>query len=816
MDCSKQVTNMVIEVERLVKEVPLPESRKIVDLARFVEDIRRVERHTMICNFGGSLVHTRTEHMGISSVLHYRCCKILCCATEYVWTSNPESIHMDSVWGALSIGIGHSQSEELFAVIQTQYMSATTYQKYERLCGTLMKQSALDSIKSAIGEEMNAAIAEGSVNEDGAACITVIVDGGWCKRSYGHSYDANSGVAVIIGDRTKKVLFAGVRNKFCCICKTADSRGVEARKHACNANWAGSSTAMEADIIVEGLRWLQDDHGIICTKIVGDGDSSVMAKIRERMSYAKKTPVTKIECANHAVRNFRKKIEAAANNTKAFPGKDGLRARNLLKKFSAKLTSHTRLTISNFSAGGSSGQDLQKALHIIPYHIFGQHGTCPETFNCNVKPEDDHVPLLKHVGMWQNIEDAIIRLSAMAGSLIKNKTNNPAEIFMSAVSKTSGAKRVDYSKGMSYSRRVNVAVLAYNKPGQAWHQNTFKKMYKRSPKSPMSRMILKRYHNLHRRQLTRCRRRLCVPPATSSTSPSSPNDVAVVPRVATKKNTAGPDLEYGACDADSPLLASLCSDYYTRNVTVTEEKRKEIEEQTRLQVECPRWTRERRLRITASNAKKVARRRDSTPSANLVRQLLYSSTFSSEATDWGSVKESVARDEYEKVTGLSVAPCGLFVDLQNPFLAASPDGIVHNEPNDPYIVEIKAPFNARHYATVKQACEESKKFPLSLSKGQYNLPRSHEHFFQVQVQMQCCDVERCDYVVYLPNDIEIVQVKRDREFMATIMPKLKSFYMDCVLPELADSRIERGMPLREPMRIMEAKRRADGTKEKKM
>ena len=37
---------------------------------------------------------------------------------------------------------------------------------------------------------------------NGYPAITVIVDGGWSKRSHKHSYNAKSGVAIIIGKQT--------------------------------------------------------------------------------------------------------------------------------------------------------------------------------------------------------------------------------------------------------------------------------------------------------------------------------------------------------------------------------------------------------------------------------------------------------------------------------------------------------------------------------------------------------------------------------------------------------------------------------------
>lgn len=43
-------------------------------------------------------------------------------------------------------------------------------------------------------EERDLAIQNGHVDDDGIPYITVVVDGAWSKRSYGHNYNALSGV----------------------------------------------------------------------------------------------------------------------------------------------------------------------------------------------------------------------------------------------------------------------------------------------------------------------------------------------------------------------------------------------------------------------------------------------------------------------------------------------------------------------------------------------------------------------------------------------------------------------------------------------
>lgn len=61
-------------------------------------------------------------------------------------------------------------------------------------------------MKAAGEEEKRIAINKGHVNpSDGIPYITVIGDGGWCKRSYGHGYNASSGVVSTINDFSKTV-----------------------------------------------------------------------------------------------------------------------------------------------------------------------------------------------------------------------------------------------------------------------------------------------------------------------------------------------------------------------------------------------------------------------------------------------------------------------------------------------------------------------------------------------------------------------------------------------------------------------------------
>lgn len=108
--------------------------------------------------------------------------------------------------------------------------------------------------------------------------------------------------ACIIGKHTKKCLYLGIKNKYCYGCQYYERNNKPTKDHNCFKNYEGSSTAMEAEIIVEGFSRSIDIHGLRYLEFIGDGDSSVFARLRERVSYGRK--IKKLECKNHAIKNY--------------------------------------------------------------------------------------------------------------------------------------------------------------------------------------------------------------------------------------------------------------------------------------------------------------------------------------------------------------------------------------------------------------------------------------------------------------------------------------------------------------------------------
>jgi hypothetical protein len=130
----------------------------------------------------------------------------------------------------------------------------------------------------------------------------------------------------------------GVRNKYCSVCQKSEINKTDTPVHKCFKNWSGTSTSMEADIIVEGFTQSISMHNVIYDKIIGDGDSSVMKKLTLTKPYGADVFIQKIECINHLLRNYCNRIVDISTRRKSSSGKvvPGL-LRKLLKDRRLKL-----------------------------------------------------------------------------------------------------------------------------------------------------------------------------------------------------------------------------------------------------------------------------------------------------------------------------------------------------------------------------------------------------------------------------------------------------------------------------------------------
>ncbi|CAN7937485.1 unnamed protein product [Ixodes hexagonus] len=259
---------------------------------------------------------------------------------------------------------------------------------------------------------------------------------------------------------------------------------------------------------------------------------------------------------------------------------------------------------------------------------------------------------------------------------------------------------------------------------------------------------------------------------------------------------------------NSEKLKIAC-ETFVNSLDLSEEQRDELEIETRGQADCPRWKDERRKRLTASSFGRVCKIKPTTSCECTVACLLY--TFvCTPAMQYGRDNEPKVIERLETDKGVSVQKCGLFVDREYPYLAATPDGLVGEDT----VVEVKCPENSNYLTPLEGVqrkkiafCEEVE--IGGVKTGAIALKNSSNHWYQVQGQLNITRRANCLFVVWTQKDMSVEIIIRDDEFWNNKMIKqLDKFYTFCLLPELVDPRRSRSMSIRDPDYIQNAKKNA--------
>ncbi|KAI4454827.1 exonuclease phage-type/recb c-terminal domain-containing protein [Holotrichia oblita] len=678
--------------------------RRIVNLAHVLKEYENIILHRTKCSMGRMDIVKETRR-GIISLLHFHCMN---CEKSYVISTDPswkdnDSSNTSIVWGSLSVGLGHSQCEEIFGILDIPFMATKTYAK-----------------------------------------ITLDIKKG-----------------VIIGAETKKPLYLGVRNKLCSACAYYKRNKVPPKHHTCSLNFSGPSTAMEQDIIVEGFCLSLSQHGIIYKYLIADGDSSVYARIVEKVQYGR--DVVKIECANHMTRCVSDKLYKLAANTR-YP----LLSRKLLTERVDNITRIERLVKGVRTAIKNNCNNptaLSQELSNAASHVFGRHTNC-RAFCKKKNLEDENLVANMDDAVWMEIKKIIEPLINKSDRLSYNVTTNQAERYMSLIAKCTGGKRVNFSKRWSYTTRAYAAAISHSH-GPGWHKNTW-------------RGAIGKYFNI----LCEKRNRICKKMQGKSskkrkrTSPVS--DIHYGP------NASAPDINTVEMIQKTELFLN------TLNVRASlPENRNNIEISTRGQHDNSYWKELRKSYLTASNFGQVIKRKADTHCHNLVKKLLYTSKeILSPAILFGRTHEQVAIDKYESSTDTEVRRCGFFIDEDNPFLGASPDGLVGNNG----LIEVKC-----LYSVNKLMENHKKNVCYNIRDSQIQLKRNHNYYYQIQGQLNITKKEFCDFIIFTKDDFHVERIFKDRELWhEQMLPKLQSFYRECILPEIIDGRVPRGMKIRDP------------------
>lgn len=415
------------------------------------------------------------------------------------------------------------------------------------------------------------------------------------------------------------------------------------------------------------------------------------------------------------------------------------------------------------------------------------------------------IPTTINPKLHHDIQTALTRLVRKANQLIDNETTNIAESWMHIRSKFDGGKVINRSQSGSWEHRCMGAGLQQNR-GKQWGPEIWKQITTSSPNPFFINAAERSAKKLESDKKRKAKDKV---KAKRRKSKYARIDDTVTARKAYSRHDGGVLPDESDNDVSPDHLDRLKTGFYETKVVVTPEEVKAIERQTLDQADNEQWFNERRKRITASMSGGIAKMRATSKRSKKVQQLLYNIFRGNTATRYGSEKEDETRQQYityMKQNGhpnLTVEACGLFVSLENPWLAGTPDGLVHDPSDDSSqplgLVEIKNPYSARNL-TLGEAIK-SPTLCLEQNKKEdnktYKLKRRHDYYFQIQCQLYCTNRDWCDFVVRTEKDMHVERIRCDNSWWTSNIDKLKTFYFSALLPELACPRHHKG-GIREP------------------
>lgn len=237
-------------VENLSKNLEL-EGNRIVNIDFFIKGLQRMNNHSFPgkCNFTDMVVEKEIR-IGLNSKIVFVC--KMCRVRSVIYTCKNSTEQLDNkskdvnineaaVLATQTIGCGFFNLEEFLSILNVPTMSNFCFQKYSTILRDKLEPTSSKIMAEAIEEEKILALENNDLDEYGLPKITVVTDGAWSKRSYRSNYSALSGVVTLIGYYTRKVLWVGVKNKYCALCERSKDP-IRIQNHKCNKNYSGSST----------------------------------------------------------------------------------------------------------------------------------------------------------------------------------------------------------------------------------------------------------------------------------------------------------------------------------------------------------------------------------------------------------------------------------------------------------------------------------------------------------------------------------------------------------------------------------------------
>lgn len=315
-------------------------------------------------------------------------------------------------------------------------------------------------------ESMVNAVLESVELNNKCSDIAVAVDGSWQRRGHKSLNGVLTATSLING----KVVDVEIMSKFC---KCKDRLHDKHTDH-CEANFSGSSGAMEVAGAVNIFQRSTDQYAVRYLEYLGDGDSKAYSAVCESMPYGN-TTIEKVECIGHVQKRMGSRLKALKLKTKKLPNEQWLGGKG-------RLTDTAILQIQNYYGLAIrrnctvSVENMHKAIWAEYFHILSsnedpQHELCDETW-CKYRlaiKNKEHYDHNQHFHLPPDVMSFIkpvfrdLSDKNLLARCLKGQTQNQNESFNSVV--WNHIPKTTFVHLRTLKLGINMAVCSFNDGG---------------------------------------------------------------------------------------------------------------------------------------------------------------------------------------------------------------------------------------------------------------------------------------------------------------------------------------------------------------
>jgi hypothetical protein len=196
-------------------------------------------------------------------------------------------------------------------------------------------------------------------------------------------------------------------------------------------------------------------------------------------------------------------------------------------------------------------------------------------------------------------------------------------------------------------------------------------------------------------------------------------------------------------------ISPLLKNFYESEVKLGETERINLCKKTISQAANILWKVERKKRVSASRAHQIIRAK----SEAKVLHYFFEEKKDNRNFIYGREMEPKAKGFLKGLLDVEIFDTGLIVKAGQPWLCASPDGLLLNKAGEIFALEIKCP---------SSCIGKDINVPYIVDN---ELKQSHPYYTQIQIQLYCCDLNKCLLFVYSSNDYKLVEVTKNNDFL---------------------------------------------------